>query len=515
MREIRNNTNVLNVDSRTVEGYAIVFNKESRDLGGFTEVILPSAIDGILEKSDVLCLLNHNEDRGVLARSKYGNGSLELVVDEVGLKYRFEAPNTALGDELLEGLKRGDISTSSFAFTIDKENWEKSERGYKRTITGFKELFDVSPVYKEAYPDTTVALRKMNEINTGNEEVEKTLESPIDNNTNTQTKQIREMEKFSLLRAINDVANNRQLDETAQEIVSQGIQEMRKAGQNYAGQIVLPMEARSTIQATVATAGEENVAEDKLGILEPLRSNLVMVQAGANYMSGLVGNVSIPTYSGSNVGWAGEISAASDGAGSFGEVTLEPKRLTAFIDISKQFLIQDSNSAEAMLKADIVRAISNKLEETILGSEDGSTTKPKGLFNGVTADTAVITYKDVVKMESDLEDANVGGDIKFIVSPSAKADLKTTLKASGVSAGFLMEGKEVNGYEVLSTSAVAGKGVIMGNFNDYVIGQWGAIDLTVDPFTQAASGKVRLVINAYFDAKPRREEAFVKRVLKA
>jgi HK97 family phage prohead protease len=134
-------------------------------LGGFTEVIEPTALDGVLDRSDILCLLNHNEERGVLARSKYGTGSLELSVDDTGLKYRFEAPNTTLGDELLEGIKRGDISTSSFAFTIDKDSWTKNEDGtYLRTINNFKELFDVSPVYKEAYPDTSVALRKMDEL---------------------------------------------------------------------------------------------------------------------------------------------------------------------------------------------------------------------------------------------------------------------------------------------------------------------------------------------------------------
>lgn len=321
-------------------------------------------------------------------------------------------------------------------------------------------------------------------------------------------------EKFSLLKAINDVANNRQLDERAQEVVTAGIAEMRKAGQSYSGQIVLPIEERADIQATVATKGQENVAEDKLGILEPLRANLVLAQAGATYMTGLVGNVSIPVYSGSNVGWAGEVSAASDGAGTFTEVNLEPKRLTAYIDVSKQFLIQDSNSAEEMLKRDIVNAISNKLEATILGSEAGDATKPAGILNGVSADEAVVTYKDIVKMEADLEAKNVRGDIKFIVSPSAKADLKTTDKGTDTGK-YLMEGNEINGYPVLCTSAVAGKGVIMGNWSDYVIGQWGGIDLTVDPYTQAANGKVRLVINAYFDAKPRRTEAFAKKVLQA
>lgn len=360
-------------------------------------------------------------------------------------------------------------------------------------------------------------LRKLNdkendELNSIKKEIAD-LDNEIKNIENRNTKTNKVMAKFSLLKAINDVANNRQLDERAQEVVSNGIAEMRKAGQSFTGQIVLPMEMRSDIQATVATAGQENVAEDKLGILEPLRANLVLVNAGASYMTGLIGDVSIPVYSGSNVGWAGEVSTASDGAGTFSEVTLSPKRLTAYIDVSKQFLIQDSNSAEEMLKRDIVAAISNKLEATILGSEAGSNTQPAGLFNGVVADSAAVTYKDIVNMEAELEDANVMGNIKFIVSPSAKADLKTTEK--GNTDNFLMEGNELNGYPVMCTSAVTGKGVIMANWSDLVIGQWGGIDLVVDPYTQAANGKVRLVINAYFDAKPRRAEAFVKKILKA
>lgn len=71
---------------------------------------------------------------------------------------------------------------------------------------------------------------------------------------NKQTNK-RSMEKFSLLKAINDIANNRQLDERSQEMVNDGISEMRKAGLSYSGQIVLPIEERSTVQATVATAG--------------------------------------------------------------------------------------------------------------------------------------------------------------------------------------------------------------------------------------------------------------------
>ena len=160
IKEIRNSNNEITPilpESRTVSGYAIVFNSDSNDLGGFIERIDPNSLDGVVEKSDVLCLLNHNEDRGVLARSNKGEGSLTLEIDEIGLKYTFEAPNTALGDELLEGLRRGDISTSSFAFTVGKDSWSKLEDGtYLRTINSINELFDVSPVYRAAYDATSV-----------------------------------------------------------------------------------------------------------------------------------------------------------------------------------------------------------------------------------------------------------------------------------------------------------------------------------------------------------------------
>lgn len=160
---------------RTIEGYAIVFNKESRDLGGFKEIILPEAVDGILEQSDVLALLNHNESRGVLARSTNGDGTLELTKTNFGVRYRFDSPETSLGEEVLAGVRRGDIRTSSFSFSLPPENagekWEKRSDGtYLRTITKFNKIYDVSPVYREAYADTTVAVRSLVELKTSEAE---------------------------------------------------------------------------------------------------------------------------------------------------------------------------------------------------------------------------------------------------------------------------------------------------------------------------------------------------------
>lgn len=168
MKEVRNNNleiRAITPESRQVEGYALVFNSESNDLGGFKEIIDSRALEGVIANSDVLCLLNHNENKGVLARCNKGNGSLELTIDDKGLKYAFEAPNTALGDELLEGLRRGDISTSSFAFTVGSDSWEKRADGtYLRTIKDIKQLFDVSPVYHAAYDATSVNTRGLDDL---------------------------------------------------------------------------------------------------------------------------------------------------------------------------------------------------------------------------------------------------------------------------------------------------------------------------------------------------------------
>ena len=161
--EIRNIKGVVKraaADSRRVEGVAVVFNSWSEDLGGFREKIAPGALDGVIARSDIFALLDHDRRRGILGRSKRGDQvSLKLDVREDGLHYSFEAPETALGDEVLSCLERGEIDGSSFAFTVLEDQWERNGDTYERTITKIDELYDVSPVYSPAYAQTTCDLR--------------------------------------------------------------------------------------------------------------------------------------------------------------------------------------------------------------------------------------------------------------------------------------------------------------------------------------------------------------------
>lgn len=174
-KEIRNLQTEFKVNTddekRTVEGYALLFDTPSDGLS-FTEKIERGALDGVIEKSDVFALLNHDMGKGILGRSNKGSGSLSLTVDNKGLLYRFEAPKTELGDELLENLRRGEVNQSSFSFTVAEDKWAKDKNGkWSRSIAKIDELYDVSPVYNAAYSKTSVYMRGKEDLEKQEDEI--------------------------------------------------------------------------------------------------------------------------------------------------------------------------------------------------------------------------------------------------------------------------------------------------------------------------------------------------------
>lgn len=155
-------------NSRIVEGYAIVFNQPSRQLYDraskkvFTEIIDPRAVtDLMLSDQDIKMLYNHSNDM-LLARSTYGYGTLKYEVDEYGVKYRFEMPNTSVGNDVLELIKRGDVWGCSFAFTYAKDGVKDEKRnGHNyRTVIGIESIDDFSIVVDPAYLGTYVCTRE-------------------------------------------------------------------------------------------------------------------------------------------------------------------------------------------------------------------------------------------------------------------------------------------------------------------------------------------------------------------
>ena len=327
-----------------------------------------------------------------------------------------------------------------------------------------------------------------------------------DNNINTNIKRNKTMEKsFSLIKAIRSVSNNKAMDALESAVVEAGASEMRKAGLNYVGQIQLP--STETRAITVANEGEDVVATDLMDIVKPLHARNVLVQAGAKFVTGLVGDLQYPVMSAVNTTWEGETASAKDGSPTFTNVKMSPKRLTAVVPISKQFIVQDSVGAENAIREEIINAINAKLESTILGDAAGTATQPQGLFYSTESLPTVSDFASLTNLEGEVEEANVYGQMKYIVAPKAKASLRNMAKSTK-STQLVYENGEIDGTPALSTSNIKGKNLVYGDFSNYIIGQWGNIDITVDNVTLAAEGQIRLVVNCYFDAKPLRPEAF-------
>ncbi|WP_323713009.1 HK97 family phage prohead protease [Mammaliicoccus sciuri] len=166
-KEIRAMETIKAVDDEQmiVEGYALRFNTLSNDLGGFVEEISPEALKEA-DLSDVRCLIDHDSSK-VLGRTT--SETLELKIDEEGLYFRTQLPNTTYAKDLYENIRLGNINQCSFGFILDEngDEFEKREDGlFKRTLRKIKSLFDVSIVTYPAYNDTDVApaLRSIEQI---------------------------------------------------------------------------------------------------------------------------------------------------------------------------------------------------------------------------------------------------------------------------------------------------------------------------------------------------------------
>ena len=157
------------IDENTISGYCVRFNEESLDMG-FIETIEKGAVtQEVIDKSDVFCLFNHDDDM-VLGRSLHNKGNLKLSVDENGVKYECKLLDNELAKTVRSYIQAGLVDTSSFAFSIDPEDeeaqeWKRLPDGtITRTIRKIDRLYDSSPVWCAAYPSTSCSCRAFDEF---------------------------------------------------------------------------------------------------------------------------------------------------------------------------------------------------------------------------------------------------------------------------------------------------------------------------------------------------------------
>lgn len=332
--------------------------------------------------------------------------------------------------------------------------------------------------------------------------------------------------KFSLRRAIANMVEGNQQNDAEASVIDATITQHNMSGAQKADKrsIVVPVNMENRAAFTATTEANTGVVIDEVQqeMLLPLQSALVLARAGARFMSGLQGNIYWPKFSGANVFWEGENAKAQDGAGEFSKDSLfKPLRLTAYVDISQQLLAQENTSVEAYIRQAIAIAIAQKIEQTAFSVNTGVDNTPDGMFHTLNENIkGAMTWEQIVAMETqaDAQDA-LFGNISYILHPALVGKAKTKVKDASGAGGFIFTGNgggQLNGYKALRTNNLPKAlgegsdefGIVFGNWDNYFVGQWGGIELLVDPYTQALNGTIRLITNSYWNMGFIRKESF-------
>lgn len=330
----------------------------------------------------------------------------------------------------------------------------------------------------------------------------------------------KEVRSFSVVRAINAMANP--TDRKAQNDAAFEFECSEAAGKIYGktaqGCLVPPEVLSNWGQRDLNSSDDSNlIGQDfRAGDFIDLLRNNSAVMPLATMLQGLTGDVKIPRKtSGASAAFiSSEGGAAGESEMTIGSVTMSPKTLGAFTDVTRQLVIQSSLDVENLIRNDLTQAMAIAIDDAALEGS-GSSGNPTGITNTTGINTvslnsaAAPTFAEIVSMETAIAvDNALLGNLQYIVHPSNAGTLKTTAKDSG-SGLFVLNNNEMNGYPVVVSPQLTANNYVFGNFSDLLVGMFGGLDLTVDPYGQATTGTIRVIALQSVDVAVRHAVSFV------
>ena len=329
----------------------------------------------------------------------------------------------------------------------------------------------------------------------------------------------KETKRFSILRAINAMANP--TDRKAQENAKFEFEASEAAQRSYgttAQGLMLPSEVLRNWNQRDLSAGSDGdlIGQDyRAGdFIDVLRNNSAVMPL-ATMLNGLSGDVKIPrkTAAASAAFISSEGGAAGESELTVGNVSMSPKSLGAFTDITRQLMIQSSIDVENLVRNDLAASMAIAIDDAALEGS-GSSGNPTGITNtsGINSvslsSAAAPTFAEMVSMETAVRvDNALLGDLAYIVHPTNYGTLKTTEKATNT-AQFVAVNDEINGYSAVVSPQLTANNYVFGNFSDLLIGMFGGLDIVVDPYTSSSSGTVRIVALQSVDVAVRHAVSF-------
>ncbi len=329
-----------------------------------------------------------------------------------------------------------------------------------------------------------------------------------------------EVREFSLVKAIRAMANpsDRRAQEEAAFEFECSAEAARQYGKDAQG-IMLPADVLRTWGKRDINSSDDStlIAEDYRGdsFIDVLRNESSVMQAGATMLRGLQGNVVIPKKTAaSSAGWiATEGAAAGESEFTSGSVTMSPKVIGAFTDATRLLLQQSSLDVENLIRDDLTKSIATAIDLGALAGS-GSSGQPTGISNTTGINTTTFaaanpTWAEVVAMESAIANDNaLSGSLGYICRPADFGTLKTTEKATNTAQFVVNPDNTMNGYNVIRSNQVTSGDFYFGNFADLLIGMYGGLDITVDPYALSTSGGVRIVALQTVDVAVRHAVSF-------
>lgn len=339
-----------------------------------------------------------------------------------------------------------------------------------------------------------------------------------------------DVNRFSFQKFIREAAEGK-LEGFELEMAQEGRKEAGELGRTVKG-VCIPYSVLS-VKSTRAASGQNAGTPADGGHLtqtsaptyiESLRANLVMQKLGAKFLTGLVGTLSFVKNSKVDIAWAGEAETVENEKTSFSLQEMNQKRLVITTAFTKDLLNQTSMDVEALIMNEMILAHAQGIDNAALNGVGDKA--PLGILNlpGIGAvvigdNGGEINWAKVVGLETAISSKDaILGNLAYLTNPKVIGALKTTEKAAGT-AKFLMETADMlNGYNIVNTTLMPsdlkkGTGtnlsaMLFGNFSDAIVGQWGGLDIIVDPYTLKKSAQVEITMNAWHDVFVRHDESF-------
>lgn len=293
--------------------------------------------------------------------------------------------------------------------------------------------------------------------------------------------------------AIYDVVNHRSLEDYDAAVSEDGIKVVERA-------------------ITDATAAANMIPVTVGEIIEPLEKGLIIDKLGIKMQSGLVGDLIFPTLAAVEATIQGENVVVADTALNIGKIKASPKRVSISIPVSKRAINQTNYSLQDVVLKQISQGVARTLNKWMFSGTTLSGASA-GVFVKTTPNVKYATslaFSDVVALETAVMDAGVDvtdGTAAYVCTPKVFGSLKSTPKAPG-SAEMICQNGLINGYPALVTSYMDVDSIGFGVFSNVGIGQFGDMDLIIDPYTGAKSNVVNFVLNTECDVVVARPEAF-------